>query len=395
MFHTTIKPEYDVVVVGARIAGASTAMLLARQGLRVLVVDRSRRGADTLSTHALMRPAVYLLNRWGLLDAIRDAGTPPIRTTSFHYGDAAVDIDITPSDGVDALYAPRRTVVDRVLVDAAVVAGADVRFSVSFQGVVRDETGRVCGVRLRTPTETISVRSALVVGADGVYSSVARAIEAPTVLECSYASGVVYAYFEGLDRDRNDWYWRPRVSAGVIPTNDGAACVFSSAPSRRFRERMRHDVQEGFWEVLAEAAPGFADRLRSCPRVSPFRGHPGHVGYMRRATGPGWVLVGDAGYFKDPLTAHGMTDALRDAQLLALVVDQVGTFDLSGYGVLRDRLSADLLGATEEVASFRWDLPSIQSIHRRLSKCMKHELESLQNLLRSEPASEPPIELAS
>ena len=112
------RPHYDAVIVGARAAGAATAMLLARAGLRVLVVDRSRYGADTLSTHALMRGGVLQLHRWGLLDRVVDAGTPPIRHTTFHYATTSI-ITIKPSHGVDALYAPRRTLLDPVLVDAA------------------------------------------------------------------------------------------------------------------------------------------------------------------------------------------------------------------------------------------------------------------------------------
>ena len=136
----------DVVVVGARAAGAATAMLLARAGLRVVVVDRGRYGADTLSTHALMRGAVVQLHRWGLLDRIIAAGTPPIRRTTFRYANDEIVIPIKPSHGVDALYAPRRTVFDPILVDAAVAAGAEVRYGLTVTGIRRDRRGRVTGV---------------------------------------------------------------------------------------------------------------------------------------------------------------------------------------------------------------------------------------------------------
>jgi flavin-dependent dehydrogenase len=136
----------DVVVVGARAAGAATAMLLARAGLRVVVVDRGRYGADTLSTHALMRGAVVQLHRWGLLDRIIAAGTPPIRRTTFRYANDEIEIPIKASHGVDALYAPRRTVLDPILVDAAQEAGAEVRFSTTVTGLSRATDGRVTGV---------------------------------------------------------------------------------------------------------------------------------------------------------------------------------------------------------------------------------------------------------
>ena len=144
--------SYDVVVVGARAAGAATAMLLARQGRRVLLLDRDRYGADTLSTHALMRGGVFLLSRWGLLDRIVEAGTPPVRQTRFDYGTDSATVAIKPTPGVQALYAPRRTVLDPVLVHAAVAAGAQVRFGVDVAGLLRDDSGRVVGVHGRDRT---------------------------------------------------------------------------------------------------------------------------------------------------------------------------------------------------------------------------------------------------
>src|SRR5690242_1391028 len=111
--------SFDVVVVGARLAGAATAMLLARRGIRVVLVERSAVLGDTVSTHAFMRAGVLQLHRWGLLDRVRAAGTPPVQQTTFTYPDSVVRIDIEPADGVDALYAPRRTVVDRILLEAA------------------------------------------------------------------------------------------------------------------------------------------------------------------------------------------------------------------------------------------------------------------------------------
>src|SRR5712691_8583634 len=122
---------WDVVVVGGRAAGASTAMLLARAGMRVLCVERTRLGSDTLSTHALMRAGTLLLAKWGLLDSVIDAGTPAVQRTLFHYGAESVPVSIRPAAGVDALYAPRRTLIDRLLVGAAVAAGATFRFGCS------------------------------------------------------------------------------------------------------------------------------------------------------------------------------------------------------------------------------------------------------------------------
>src|SRR5262245_25194134 len=133
-----IQPRYDAIIVGARVAGAATAMLLARAGMRVLVVERSAPGSDTLSTHALMRAGVMQLHRWGVLDRVVKAGTPPIRKTTFHYGSEVFSVAIKERDGVDALYAPRRTVLDAALAGAAREAGADVVHRATVTGLLYD-----------------------------------------------------------------------------------------------------------------------------------------------------------------------------------------------------------------------------------------------------------------
>src|SRR5919202_1106128 len=129
---------YAPLVVGARCAGAATAMLMARRGMKVLVIDRAAYGADTVSTHALMRGAVLQLHRWGVLPRLEEMATPAVRSTTFHYGaEDPVAVAIRPADGVDALYAPRRTVLDSALADAAVEAGADVRHGHSLVALTR------------------------------------------------------------------------------------------------------------------------------------------------------------------------------------------------------------------------------------------------------------------
>jgi len=133
-----LKSSYDVVIVGARCAGAATAMLLARAGVDVLLVEQGTRGADTLSTLALMRTGVLQLSRWGLLEAIKSAGTPPIKTTTFHYREDTVRIRVKAKDGVDALYAPRRTLLDPLLADAAQASGAEVAYRVRLNELRRD-----------------------------------------------------------------------------------------------------------------------------------------------------------------------------------------------------------------------------------------------------------------
>ena len=271
------RPRYDVVVVGARPAGAATAMLLARAGLRVLVVDRSRYGADALSTHALLRGGVLQLHRWGLLDRLVEAGTPAVRRTTFRYHDEEVVIAIKPSHGVDALYAPRRTILDPLLVDAAAEAGAEVRYGVTVVGLRSDRRGRVAGIDGRDDAgRPLAVGAALVVGADGLRSTVARHVSAPVLRTGTGASAVVYGYWADVATDGYEWIFRPDACAGVIPTNDGLACVFAAATPARVGRGGRTVLEA----VLAQASPAAADRVRAgtAPSgVRTFRGYPGLV----------------------------------------------------------------------------------------------------------------------
>lgn len=372
----TARTSYDALVVGARCAGASTAMLLARWGLRVLLIDRGDYGADTISTHALMRGGVLQLHRWGVLPRIEQAGTPPVRSTAFHYGDEVVEIEIAPGHGVDALYAPRRTVLDRVLVDAAREAGAEIRFRHSLLRLIRGSNGRVCGADIHDGAgEPVEVEAELVVGADGIGSSVARLVGAPVLRQCRSASSVIYGHWPGLRARGYRWYFRPRASAGVIPTNADLHCVFAAMPSARYREGLRG--LSAYRRILAEAAPDVAETLEPNISEGPIWTFAGRPGFMRQAWGPGWALVGDAGYFKDPLTAHGMTDALRDAELLARSVLEGSDRALARFAAMRDELSIPLLDATDAVASFDWDLDAVRRHHQALNVAMKREVEHL------------------
>jgi len=210
--------DFDVVVVGARCAGAATALLLARRGLRVLAIDRGRYGSDTVSTHALMRAGVVQLSRWGVLEGIKAAGTPVVRSTSFHYGDEVVAVQIKPQHDIDGLYGPRRTVIDRLLVDAAQQAGASIMFETQLVDLVRADDGRVSGVRLKDGHDRERQVSAdLVIGADGVHSTVARLVGSEPYRTGRHATGVVFSYFSGAEFDGYHWYYNPGVSAGAIP----------------------------------------------------------------------------------------------------------------------------------------------------------------------------------
>jgi 2-polyprenyl-6-methoxyphenol hydroxylase-like FAD-dependent oxidoreductase len=376
--NTNLSPSYDAVVVGARCAGAATAMLLARRGLRVLVVDRGRYGTDTLSTHALMRGGVLQLHRWGVLEALEATDTAPIRTTSFHYGDEVIDIAIKPRDGVQALYAPRRTVLDALLVDAAKEAGAEVAYGARLVDLTRSDDNRVCGIVLKDHEGgTFRIESGITIGADGMRSTLAGLVGAEPYRLGRHASGVVYGYWTGLEVEGYHWYYRPGVSAGYIPTSHGQTCIFASVPAQRFHEEIRFDTVAGYHRVLAECSTDLAAAVSAADLVGNFRGFPGQVGYFRQSWGPGWALVGDAAYFKDPLTAHGITDALRDAELLARAVADGSEGALSDYQNRRDELALGLFDITDAIASFEWDLPAVMRLHRSLSDEMKREVAAM------------------
>jgi 2-polyprenyl-6-methoxyphenol hydroxylase-like FAD-dependent oxidoreductase len=374
--------RHDVVIVGARAAGAATALLLARAGLDVLVVDQSRYGADTLSTHALLRPGVVQLHRWGVLDAVVAAGTPAVHTMTFRYAVDEVTVPIKAAHGVDALYAPRRTVLDPILVDAARAAGATFRYGVTVTDVHRDDNGRVDGIVGRDQRGSVAWQAAWVVGADGVRSRVAAAVGAPTEIQGSGAMAFSYGYWTGLARDGFEWIFRPDACAGVIPTNDGRSCVFAGAsPARIGRGGL-----DTFHEVVRAASPALAERLADAGGPAGVRTFGGLPGYLRRPYGRGWALVGDAGYWKDPISAHGLTDALRDAELLARALSaaatgaEIETEALAEYHATRDRVALPLFTVTDRIAGLRWTDAEIPGLLYRLSETMNDEMDAIDRL---------------
>ncbi|MGH8838964.1 MAG: NAD(P)/FAD-dependent oxidoreductase [Jiangellaceae bacterium] len=381
------RSTHDVIIVGARCAGSATAMLLARRGLRVLVLDRARYGSDTVSTHALMRGGVLQLQRWGLLDEIVAAGTPPVTRVVFHYPDETTPISLKPAAGVRALYAPRRTVLDRVLADAATAAGADVRFGVTVTELLRDDTGRVTGVAgIDADGRRLLASAPLTVGADGIRSRVARETRAPMIRTAAAAgTAFLYGYWDDLPVDGYEWLYAPGSSAGMIPTNDGQTGVFvGTTPTQMKAARRAGTAHPAFSTLLARVSPAAAKRVSAARAPRRLRGFAGMPGYVRQSWGPGWALVGDSGYFEDPLSTHGITDALRDAELLAGAVGEIhgGTATeataLAGYQETRDVLAGRLFGTVETIASFIWTIPELRRLLLEASSAMSEQVEALQ-----------------
>jgi len=353
-------------------------MLLAKRGLRVLAVDPVAYGRDTLSTHAMMRGGVLQLHRWGLLDRVRAAGTPPIASTTFHYGGESVRVEIKERDGVDRLFAPRRTVLDPILVDAAREAGAEVVYGQSLVDLLRDDEGRVVGARMSGPDrEVTDVTADLVIGADGMRSRVARILGLEADYTAPHAACSIYGYWPDVALEGNHWFYEADVSIGTIPTNDDETCVFALIPRTRFAARGERTTGELHLEALRAVSPDLGDDIASRTDTVKVRTFAGAPGFLRPAAGPGWALVGDAGYFRDPITAHGITDALREAELLARAITGNGSGDLSHYQAGRDARVKGLLDVTDRLASFDWTMDEVQELHLELTRQMNAQVAVL------------------
>jgi 2-polyprenyl-6-methoxyphenol hydroxylase-like FAD-dependent oxidoreductase len=242
--------------------------------------------------------------------------------------------------------------------------------------LLRDGDGRVRGAVLRrNDGRPAVVRADLVIGADGLRSRIARLAGGQLEYSGRHAAAFVYGYFEDLQTNGFHWHYVPGASVGVIPTNDGRTCVFSSLSAERFRHQLPAGLEVMHRQVLLEAAPQLASEIARARRSGALFPFPGARGFLRRSWGPGWALVGDAGYFRDPITAHGITDALRDAELLARAI--VDGSSLAGYQGARDEIARGLMEASDRVASFAWDLEEVKALHLELSRRMNAEVDLL------------------
>lgn len=374
--------DHDVIVVGGRVAGASTAMLLARLGHRVLVVERSPMPSDTVSTHAMLRTGILQLARWGLLHDIVEAGTPPVREVTLGFGDERVRFNVKPEYGVDTFYAPRRYLLDDLILRQARQAGAEVRDNTSMTDLLRDEGGAVTGVRVGRGTETEEITARFVIGADGHNSKVARIVDSAYRQQHSATNAVNYAYYEGIAATGFWFQFTPGSNTGLIPTNDGQTLVFAGRP-KNLHNRFTENPDAEMARLLNQAAPDLAQLVAGGTRVSRFHGTTGLAGFIRQAWGPGWVLVGDAGYTKDPISAHGISDALRDAELCARAVDRAlsdpadAATALDWYETTRDSLSQRMFEESRILADYTWGPEEASSRMRVISQTVRDECDVL------------------
>jgi 2-polyprenyl-6-methoxyphenol hydroxylase-like FAD-dependent oxidoreductase len=360
-----MSTQYDAIVVGARCAGSPAAMLLARKGYRVLLVDRASFPSDTVSTHLIHAPGVAALARWGLLDQVTATGCPPIDTHSFDFGPFTIAGRPRPSDGIATAYAPRRTVLDKILVDAASHAGAEVRERFSVEEVVVED-GAVVGIRGHGDGgASVFERARVVIGADGRSSHVARAVGPQQYLEKPMLQWSYYTYWSGLPVGGMETVIRPDRGWAALPTNDDLTLLVVGWPYAE-ASAYKADAEANYLKTL-DLVPEIAERLRAATRVGRFAG--GAVSnYFRTPFGPGWVLIGDAGYNKDPITAQGISDAFHDAERCTSALEDVFedrrafTDAMSAYQRTRDTHALPVYEFTTQLATLAGPPPELQQL---------------------------------
>lgn len=358
--------EYDAIVVGARVAGSPTAMLLARKGYRVLLVDRAAFPSDTMSTHLLHPPGMAALQRWGLAERLIATGCPPVLAYRFDFGPFALAGAPRGAPGAANAYAPRRIVLDNLLVEAASEAGAEIRQAFTVEGLVIED-GVVRGIRGRSAGGAPLVeRARVVIGADGVSSRVARTVGASRYREVPAVEALYYGYWSDMPTNGEvQFYLRDDRALFALPTHDELTCVLVAWPIQEFKAN-RTDVLGNYLRAF-QVEPAFAERIGRATRQSRIIGTQ-MSGFYRQSHGPGWALVGDAGYYKDACTAQGITDAFRHAELLTHALDEAfrgaRPYDeaLAGYQEARDEATLPMFELTGQLASFEPPPPEMEQL---------------------------------
>jgi 2-polyprenyl-6-methoxyphenol hydroxylase-like FAD-dependent oxidoreductase len=344
------KP-WDVIVVGARVAGSPLAMLLARRGYRVLLVDRATFPSDTISSHLVHQTGLARMRRWGLLDDLMATGCPPFKTIHWRFEVGKVDGDLIPVDDVDFNTIPRRHVLDTMLAHAAASAGAELREGFGLTRLLF-EGDRVVGVKgVAANGNEITERAALVVGADGRNSTVANLVGAEKYRDDGSRTIQYYTYVSGHEHPEGVLYTGHDWGVAVGPTHDGL-CILSLGMAKEHLKEFKADIEGQFWARI-RSFPELADRMAGAKVEEPYKGLADVPNFYRQSHGPGWALAGDAGYYKDPVSAQGISDAFRDADELSEAIDR----GLSGREDLETALAGAQRTRDEYTApSYEWTL---------------------------------------
>ena len=373
----------DVIVVGARCAGAPTAMLLARKGHDVLLVDRATFPSDIPHGHFIHRHGPARLARWGLLDRVLATNCPPITSMTLDYGDFPLTAGNLGRDGLPLGLGPRRSALDQVLVTAAVEAGAELREGFPVDEFLADD-GRITGVRGRVKATggPVVERARLTIGADGRHSHLARTVGAAMYSNTPPLTFWYFSYWADVPATGVDLVVRGDAGLIAFPTNDGLLGILIGWAAKHLAA-VRGDIEASFMAVV-DSVDGFAERVRAGRRVERFLGATDLPNFFRTPAGPGWALVGDAGCHKDPFLALGICDAFRDAELLAEAVDdglagrQPMDEALAGYHRERDAAALPDYETNLRAASFE----PAQRDHTRLRMALRgNEADTAQFLM--------------
>ena len=342
---------YDAIVVGARCAGSPTAMLLARKGYKVLLVDKSSFPSDIISTHYIQPPGVARLENWGLLERLKATNCPAIYEIDFRLEGASFAPPPPAEDEPPRPpgYCPRRTVLDKLLVDAAVEAGAELRENVSVKELIVED-GKVAGIRgTQKGGPALGEEARIVIGADGMHSTVARAVQAEEYNTKPSLSFAYYSYFSGFPLNTCEIHFRAEGGVLSFPTHDALQCVAVGGPDEMFHE-FRKDIEGNFMKVI-EAVPSMAVKMKDAKREERFVGTNDQPNFFRKPYGDGWALVGDAGYHRDFSTGLGIADAFRDCEYLVDAIDH----GFTGRGPIDDAM-ADYEAKRNEIAEPLYEL---------------------------------------
>jgi len=312
---------YDVIVIGARCAGAVTAMLLARQGHRVLLIERGLIPSDVHQGHFIHKQGPRLLAEWGLLGKVVATNCPPITTHLTDFGDGPLIGRNIRVGQVAWGYGPRRRQLDQVLVDAAIEAGAEFRPNFLVESVLWNGR-RVQGIRGRQRHRGVSCteKAHITIGADGKNSAFAGAVGAPSYEETPSLTCWYFSYWSGVPTEGFEMYLPGKRAIFSFPTNDNLFAIFIAWPVEEFHS-VKADIEGQFMRVV-DLVPGLAERVRCGRREERFYGTADLPSFLRCPCGPGWALVGDAGCHKDPFMALGICDGFRDAKFLATAVHE-------------------------------------------------------------------------
>jgi flavin-dependent dehydrogenase len=362
---------YDAIIVGARCAGSATALLLARKGYKVLLVDRATFPSDTISGHCILHRGTVRLQRWGLLDKVLASNCPPITKVSSDFGDFVLSTEIPFVENAPVALDPRRTVLDTILVEAAVEAGAELRQGFSVTDLLMDGD-QVTGIRGNTQYGTpVTERAQIVIGADGKHSKIAQLVRAPMYMQVPSLTCWYMSYWSDFPCDSLEVHWRHHRVIFTVPTNDGLVLHAVAWTHDEFHE-FRRNIEQNYVDTL-NMMPDIAERLPDARRAERFYGMADLPGFFRKPYGAGWALVGDSGHHKDPTPALGISDAFCDAELLADALHE----GFSGEQPLEDALAQyeqkrnqraipDHQMTCERARLEKWDAPEMLGLRAAL-----------------------------